>query len=159
VGDESLHIRPSLSKDLVLQWLHRLRRYRHDEHTRLGTRLVQLGPSLTHRALLIVLSDMHDPSALPALKRLNQSHDCCVLQLRDPAERGLRGAGFFRAREAESGEVAVTHGRREVVDQQPLQTALKRGGIDHLLIDTDQPFAHRLRYFFSARGLLGRGAR
>lgn len=159
VGDESLHIRPSLSKDLVMQWLHRLRRFRFDEHTRLGPRLLQLGPSLTQRALLIVLSDMHDPSALPALKRLSQRHDCCVLQLRDPAERGLHGAGFLRTREAETGRVEVLRGRRASVDQQSIETDLKRSGIDHLLIETDQPFVHRLRYFFAARGLLGRGAR
>jgi hypothetical protein len=36
---------------------------------------------------------------------------------------------------------------------------LRRGGIDHLLIDTDKSFMHRARHFFATRSLLGRGAR
>ncbi len=96
VGERSIHVRPSLSKDLVMQWLHRLRTFRYDEGTRLGQRLLQLGPSLPDRVLLIVLSDFHDPVALPALRRLAPRHDCCAIQLRDPAETGLRGTGFFR---------------------------------------------------------------
>lgn len=160
VGGRSLHVQPSLSKDQVLQWLHRLRTYRLDEPTALASRLAELVPSLSHRALFVVLSDLHDPGALPALKRLGQRHDCAVLQLRDPVERdGLRGAGFLRAREAETGRAFVTRGRARWVEAGCCEAGLKRAGIDHLLIDTDRPFASRLRYFFKARGLLGRGAR
>jgi hypothetical protein len=36
---------------------------------------------------------------------------------------------------------------------------LKRAGIDHLLIDIDRKFAHRLRWFFRSRGGLGGKAR
>ena len=39
VGGQSLHVRPSLSKDQILQWLHTLRTYRYDEPTSLGSRL------------------------------------------------------------------------------------------------------------------------
>src|SRR4051794_17133964 len=111
VGGRGIHVRPSLSKDQVLQWLHALRSYRYDEPTSLGARIVELTPSLPHRALVIVLSDLHDPRALPALRRLAQRHDCAVLQLRDPAEDRLRGVGFVRAREAETGRPFVARGR------------------------------------------------
>jgi len=159
VGSRQLHVRPTMSRDIALQWLHRLRTYHFDEPTRLADRLIELGPSLTHRALVIVLSDMHDPAALPVLKRLGQRHDCVVLRFRDPAESGLRGAGFFRAREAETGRHFVTHGRGSWLDVEAVERELKRASIDCLTIDTEQPFAHRLRHFFRARGLLGRGAR
>ena len=96
VGGQNLHVRPSLSKDQILQWLYRLRTYRYDEPTSLGDRLFELMPSLSQRVLAIVLSDLHDPRAIPALKRLAQQHDCAVLQLRDPAEDRLRGVGFVR---------------------------------------------------------------
>ena len=159
VGGRGLHVRPSLAKDQVLQWLHRLRTYRYDEPTALAGRLAELIPSLAHRALVIVLSDLHDPAALPALKRLGQQHDCAVLQLRDPAESPLRGVGFVRAREAETGRGFLARGRAAWIDQEAIEADLRRAGVDHLLISTDQPYVSRVRQFFKGRDLLGRGAR
>ncbi len=159
VGSRRFRIEPSLSADQIMQWLHRLRHFRYDETTAIGRRLAELGPSLTSRTLVIVLSDLHDPRALPALKQVAQKHDCAVLQLRDPAERDLRGGGFLRAREAETGRTFVTLGRRRWLDPDDVRQQLRRAGIDHLPIDTDVPFVHKLRHFFHARHLLGRGAR
>jgi uncharacterized protein (DUF58 family) len=161
VGGKDLHIRPSLSKDQVLQWLHLLRSYRFDEPTSLGSRLIQLTPSLSQRVLVVVLSDLHDDQALPALKRLSQQHDCAVLQLRDPAEDRLRGVGFVRAREAETGRPFVVRGRARPhwLDQAEQENQLKKAGIDHLLIETDRPYVSRVRQFFKLRSHVGRGAR
>jgi hypothetical protein len=97
--------------------------------------------------------------AIPALKRLGQRHDCAVVQLRDPAEKPLRGVGFVRAREAETGRSFVALGQRDWLDQEELDASLKRAGIDHLLIDTDRPFVAKVRQFFKSRNLLGRGTR
>jgi uncharacterized protein (DUF58 family) len=159
LGDRELRIEPSLSSAQVLQWLHRLRRFRYDEGTAVGRRIAELAPTLTSRAVVIVLSDLHDEQALPRLKLLAQRHDCVALQLQDPAERGLRGAGFLRAREAETGRPIVTPGRRRWLDPDAVARDLRRSGIDHLLIETDQPFVQNVRQFFKARDLLGRGAR
>ncbi len=159
VGGRDLRVEPSLSKHQILQWLHRLRRFRFDEETTLGRRIAELSPSLTSRALIIVFSDLHDPQAIPALKLLAQQHDAVVLQLQDPAESGLRGAGFMRAREAETGRAFVTHGRRQWLEQHVIKDELKRGGNDHLLLRTDQPFLHTVRYFFQSRDILGKGTR
>jgi uncharacterized protein (DUF58 family) len=159
VGGQGLHVRPSMSRDQVLEWLHRLRRFRYDETTSLGARLIELSPSLSHRVLVIVLSDMHDPRAIPALKRLAQEHDCAVLQLRDPAEDRLRGVGFVRATEAETGRALLVRGRVRGSDSAHVGEQLKKAGIDYLLIQTDQPYVSRVRQFFKLRNLLGRGAR
>ena len=121
--------------------------------------MVELASRLSHRALVLVLSDLHDESAPGALKQLAQLHDCAVLQLQDPAELSLRGAGLLRAREAETGRALHTHGRRRHTDQERLARSLRRSGIDHLLIRTDEPYVHSLRHFFESRGLLGRTAR
>src|SRR3954447_7116126 len=136
VGRREFRIEPSLSRDQVLQWLHRLRQFRYDEPTALGRRIAELAPQLTSRALVIVLSDLHDPHALPALKLLAQKHDVVVLQLQDPAERDLRGSGFLRAQEAETGRPFVTHGRRRWLDPAVVVEQLKRAGIDHQVIPT-----------------------
>lgn len=159
VGSGKLRIEPSLSSDQVRQWLHRLRRFRYDETTTIGRRIGELSPSLNSRALVILLSDLHDPACLPALKLLAQRHDCAVLQFRDPAESSFRGSGFLRAREAETGRPFVTHGGHRWLDHDGVADDLKRSGIDHLVIETDKPFARNLREFFRARNLLGRRAR
>jgi uncharacterized protein (DUF58 family) len=159
VGGRNLHVRPSLSRDQVFQWLHRLRTFRYDEPTSLGARLIELTPSLTHRVLVIVLSDLHDPRAIPALKRLAQEHDCAVLQLRDPSEDRLKGVGFVRAGEAETGRPFVIRGRLSGLDPSRTEDQLKKAGVDYLLIQTDQPYVSRVRQFFKHRNLLGRGAR
>ncbi len=159
VGSSSMRIEPSLSRQQIMQWLHRLRSYRYDEATELGRRIAELSPTLKSRALIIALSDLHDPEGVPALKLLAQTHDVVLIQMRDPAEQELRGAGFIRAQEAESGRSFVTHGRAQWLDQPTLETDLKKAGIDHLVVETDKPFAHRLRHFFASRDLLGKGAR
>lgn len=159
VGGRDFRIRPSLSRGQVMQWLHRLRTFRYDEPTALGRRVAELAPTLTSRCLVVALSDLHDEAAVPALKLLAQQHDTVVLHLQDPAETGLRGAGFLRAGEAETGRVFVTRGGRRWVDPESTARELKRAGVDHLLIRTDKPFVAALRNFLRARNLLGRGAR
>ncbi|MBL6755194.1 MAG: DUF58 domain-containing protein [Planctomycetes bacterium] len=156
-GERDLRVKPSLSKDEVMQWLVKLRTYRDGERTTLARRVTELNARLTNRALVFVLSDLHEPEALDALKLMAQVHDVVVLQLQDPAEVELRGAGFLRAEEAETGAEFVTHGRRQRVDPDAARRELRRGGIDHLLIRTDQPYAQSLRLFLKDRAVLAGG--
>jgi len=158
-GSRELHIEPSLAKDLVMQWLLRLRRFAFDEGTALVRRIAQLRPQLKSLSLVTICTDLHEPGAIRAIAMLAQQHEVAVLQLQDPAEVSLRGAGIVRAQEAESGRTFVTHGRRPLLDQERITHELRRGGVGHLLIRTDQPFLPRLRQFFRARGLAGKGAR
>lgn len=159
VGGRDFRLKPSLSRAQVLQWLHEFRRFRYDEPTTLGRRVTELAPTLPNRCLVIVLSDLHDDGAVPALKLLAQGHDVVVIQLQDPAELGIHGAGFLRAGEAETGRVFVTRARRPWVDPEVTARELKRAGVDHLLIRTDQPFVADLRNFLRGRNVLGRGKR
>ena len=158
-GERELNVRPSLARDQVFLWLHKLRRFRLDEQTSLGRRLRELSAFIENRSLILVLSDLHDPEALPALKPLAHGHDCVVLQFQDPAEPGRFGGGIFRAEEAETGEAFVGHGRSFWFDGSRIQDELKRAGIDHLLLRTDEPFVPKLRGFLRRRDCLGRGTR
>ena len=159
VGDREIHFPTSLSRGKIMEWLHKLRSYSHDENTQLERRLGELGPLLLNRSLVIVISDLHQPDAITPLKQLGQRHDVVAIQMVDPIETGIRGAGFIRGREAETGRQITTRGRNLGIDQETLEQELKRGRVDHVLVQTDQPFAYRLRHFFKSRGLLGRGAR
>lgn len=158
-GSSEYRLEPSLSKDQIMQWLHQLRRFRVDQQTVLGERVKQLSARLKTKSLIIVISDLHEPAALPALKRAAQQQDIVVLQLRDPGETTIRGSGYFRAREPETGREFVTHGTRQWVDQPLIDQELKRSQIDHLIIPIDQPFAHKVRWLFKSRGGLGSGGR
>jgi len=159
VGENELRYPPSLSRDSIMQWMHKLRTWRIDEKTCMQERLRELGPLLINRSLIVVLSDFHQPEAIAPLKRLGQQHDVVAIQLIDPAEKSLRGAGVIRGREAETGRTITTRGKKMGIDQETLVSELKRGRVDHLAIPTDEPFAYRLRHFFKSRGLLGKGAR
>ncbi len=156
IGGRDLRVQPSLSRDVLLQWFHALRAYRFDEGTHLAARLLSLEPSLRQRALLVVLSDFHDPDALAAMKVLAARHDVIALVFRDPAEEMLHGAGLFRAREVESGRELLAHGRHLLSTSERLTDAFKRASIDHFLIHTDQPFLGALRHFLRARGVFKR---
>lgn len=155
-GGRDMVVHPSLSKDVLLQWLHALRTYRFDEPTTLGRRLISLEPSLTQRSLVIVLSDFHDPDAIPALKLVASRHDCICLVFRDPAEDQLTGAGLFRGREVETGREVLSHGRRLLTTTDALGESLKRAALDHFIIRPGEPFLGRLRHFLGARGGVGR---
>lgn len=158
-GGRDLEVRPSLSRTRVFEWLHGLRHHAYDEPTALARRLRELAAVLPSRSLLLVISDLHDPGALEALKPLGQAHDCVVLELRDPAEAGGLGGGVFRAAEAETGRVFVARGGHRWLALDGNAAELRRAGIDHLLLRTDEPFVARLRWFLRKRDTLGRGTR
>ncbi len=160
-GERQLHAEPSLMRGRVFQWLHALRRVSWNEPTRLAKRLDQLSGLIVSRTLVIVVSDLHDPDAVAAAKRLAQRHDVIVLHLEDPAERGELRGGFFHGVEAETGRKFVAHGRsRWFVD--PLRhprKPLAAAGVDYLLLPTDRPFVAPLRRLLADRGGLMRNTR
>ena len=158
-GARELHVRPTLSRNVVMEWAHQLRQHDFTEKTSLAVRARELAPSLAKRTTVIVLSDLHDPDAIAALQVLAQRHDCVVLHLEDPAEQGLRGAGLIRGVEAESGRGFVGFGGRRQVDSSGWQAELSRFGIDYLRLRTDEPILGRLTYFLKNRGFASRAAR
>lgn len=158
-GDRPLGTHSTLSRAQLFLWLDLLRRHRFDEETRLGSRLAELAGILEDRSLVIVLSDLHDPAALPGLKLMAQRHDCVVLQLQDPAERGLNGAGIYRGLEAETGRSFVARGRRDWLDHAGMEAELRRAGIDSLLLPTDTELLPKVRLFLRRRDQVGKGGR
>jgi uncharacterized protein (DUF58 family) len=151
VGERDLHHTPTLARNVIMQWMHRLRHYHFVEGTSLGRRIRELIPRLEQRCLFVVLSDLHDPDAIPAVKLMAHDHDCVVLHLEDPAERGRTGGGIYRAMEAETGREFVAHGRSRWFEAQDTH-ALARAGVDYLHLPTDQPILPPLRQFLKRRG-------
>jgi uncharacterized protein (DUF58 family) len=158
-GERPLRITPSLSRVQIMEWLHRLRHYRLDETTTLAARVGEISSLLSQRAMLVVLSDLHDPAAPGALRLAAQRHEVVAVQLRDPAEDRLTGLGFFHAHEAETGVAFLSRGRSLPDSEEVVAGELRRGGVDHLVLRTDRPVAAPLREFLQARGGLNRRAR
>ena len=158
-GARELHIRPTLSRNIVMEWAHQLRQHDFTEVTSLSARARELAPSLAKRTTVIVLSDLHDSDAIAALQVLSQRNDCIVLHFEDPAEQGLRGAGIIRGVEAESGRGFVGLGGRRQVDSSGWKAELSRFGIDYLHLRTNEPILGKLTYFLKNRGFASRTAR
>jgi uncharacterized protein (DUF58 family) len=150
VGDRTLHHTPALSRGNILQWLHQLRRYHFSEGTTLGRRVRELIPRVEQRCLFVVISDLHDPDAIPAIKLMAQDHDCAVLHLEDPAERGSLGGGIIRGMEAESREEFVARGNTQFFLGEDARS-LARAGVDYLKLPIDEPILSRLRHFLKNR--------
>lgn len=157
-GTRDVHVKPSLAKDEVMQWLLRLRRHAFNESTELVRRIRELRPTLASRSIIMIISDLHEPGAVHSAALLAQQHEVAVIQMQDPAELLMPGGGFVRAKEAESGRDFVARSKRTMINQEKIENDLRRGGVDHLLIRTDQPYLHRLRHFFRSRGI-SRGGR
>ncbi|MFK7911349.1 MAG: DUF58 domain-containing protein [Akkermansiaceae bacterium] len=155
-GSREINIKPSLSRETILQWLHKLRHFDFSEPTRLGSKLLALNPSLKERSLIFVLSDLHDPEAIPALKLLGHRHDLTVLLMRDPAEDSLTGAGLLRGQEIETGKTFTTRAHKNFTSLDDTREALKQSSIDHFPIHTDRPFLASLRLYLKSRNLLAR---
>ena len=113
------------------------------------------GRALKSRSLIFVLSDLHDPDALPALELLATNHELVVLWLQDPAEARLPAGGIFRAREAETGATFVLHGRTRLNLVARIRESLVQSGIEFLHLPIDEPVLPRVRYFLKHRKSLG----
>jgi uncharacterized protein (DUF58 family) len=160
-GSRPLHFRPSLSVANIFQWLAELRHQRFDEQTHVGERLDELSGMLRTGSLVVLVSDLHDGNVVGAVKRLAQRHDCIVVQIEDPAERGRLRGGLFRGEEAETGRTFVACSRTRWFGRTRPRpaAALKSAGIDYVLLATDRPFVPPLRRLLADRGQMMRNKR
>ena len=156
-GERAVPLVASLSRNDLWNSLEPLRARDFAEGTTLAARLRSTAMRATRASLFVVLSDLHDPEAVPAIRSAAQRHDVAVLHLLDPAETAPLRAGVFRAREAETGRTFLGTSRTRLADPDATRAELLRSGADYLRLVTDQPFIPPLRHFLGARGLLTRG--
>ena len=156
-GERETRLNPSLNRGDLWQALDPLRASSLSEGTRLSDRLADLDLRAKRSSVFIVISDLHDPDAIPAIRHASQKHDCVAIHLMDPAERGRLRAGFFRGQEAESGRSFVAHSNSAWGREGEVAADLARCGTSYLRLQTDQPFIAPLRHFLSFRPMMGGG--
>lgn len=156
-GSRETRIVPSLNRGDLWHALEPLRVGDVAESTLLGERVRGLVTRIDQMSVIVVVSDLHDPAAVPALRHAAQRHDCMVLHTIDPAESVPLRAGFFRGQEAESGREFLARSRTGWVDAEPLRAELIRAGADYLRLNTRESFIPALRHFLVSRGGLIRG--
>ncbi len=154
-GERETRAVPSLRTGDLWRELRPLKERSYREGTRLALQVEETARMADRESLLIVISDMHEPGAVDAVKRAVQRHECFVIQPVDPLELGgLRGAGFLRASEAETGHgfVARARDRWFVHHATEVGRALASAGADHIAVRTDEDFVGPLARFLRIRG-------
>ena len=156
-GERETRLVPSLGRGDLWRAIEPLRRHAVAEATTLGERLRSLEPRIAKSSLMVVISDLHDPGSVSAIRHAAQRHDVIVLHLEDPAERGRLRAGFVRGMEAETGETFIARGATRWREDSEIARELARAGVSYLHLRTDAPFVPALRHFLASRGAMRRG--
>lgn len=156
-GERGTRFEPSLRSSDLWRALDPLRAPGLAEQTRLADRLEDLDVRIARSSVIIVLSDLHDPGTLPALRHAAQRHDCLAIHLVDPAERGRLRAGFFRGQEAETGRTFLATGFSEWGRASAMAGECARSGVSYLRLQTDEEFVPPLRQFLAFRPGSGGG--
>ena len=115
--------------------------------------------TLKQRSVLFLISDFLDSLPSSALKAAAARHDVVLLELVDPRDNDLPAVGPVMLRDAETGQVAVVHGRRwrrqhrerRARSRAALHKLARKLAVDHLEIRTDRPYLGTLIAFFERR--------
>lgn len=113
------------------------------------------------RSIAFLVSDLMSAGYEDALKIANRRHDLVVLRTSDPREQELPNVGLVRFEDPETGELRwVDTGSRSVRSayraaalkhQQRTRETLKRSGVDHATISTNEGYVRPLMRLFKQR--------
>ena len=156
-GERAARSVPSLSRSDLWSAIDPLRSPSLVERTRLADAITSTTMRVPRRSVIIVLSDLHEPNAIDAIRSACQKHEVMVLHIQDPVEVTPLRAGFIRLREAETGSIFLAPRRKPLDSGHDTQTQLHRCGADYLHIRTDRPFIAALRRFLASRSGATRG--
>lgn len=129
--------------------------------TNLALALAYAGKLLNHRSIVIVLSDFRAVGWEDQMRRLARQHEAVAITIDDPRERELPDSGWIELEDAETGgRVLVDTSRpatrlrlRIAAEETRLARArtLERAHVDHIVLQTDRPYAQVLLAAFAER--------
>lgn len=122
-----------------------------------------LSKTLNRSAIVFILSDFYSPPFAKPLSILAQKHDVTAVQVRDPWDVALPQAGLVLLRDRESGDLQTVDTSNLIVQreyrenqkkaQQELCSVLRRAGVRHIELRTDEPLIVPIRGYFLKRQL------
>ncbi len=132
---------------------------------RTGTSIQQaldhLNLVLHKKAVVFLISDLLDQGFEQSLKVANRRHDMIIIQVQDPREYELPDVGILELMDAETGEVIyvdtalakVRASYRENWEKNRVRLAkfFEANRMDHIVVDTIQPYDAPLVQFFKKR--------
>ncbi|HYF48798.1 MAG TPA: DUF58 domain-containing protein [Planctomycetota bacterium] len=129
--------------------------------TDIGKALDYLAKVQKRKCVVFLMSDFLGVDCGRSLSTCNARHDLVAVSIGDPRERIMPDVGFITLQDAETGEILELDTRhkkvRELFEAQAkrryetLKDTLRRAGVDHLDIRTDEPYGNSLQRFFRMR--------
>lgn len=129
--------------------------------TDIAEALRYLNNVIKKRSIAFLVSDLMDTGYEDALKIANRRHDLVALRTTDPREGELPNVGLVRFTDPETGELrwvdtssrAVRNAYRAAAlkHQQRTREILKRSGVDHAVISTNEGYVRPLMRLFKQR--------
>ncbi|MCB9184756.1 MAG: DUF58 domain-containing protein [Flavobacteriales bacterium] len=129
--------------------------------TDIAEALRYLNNVIKKRSIAFLVSDLMDTGYEDAMKIANRRHDLVALRTTDPRESELPSIGLVRFADPESGELRwVDTGSRSVRNayraaalkhQQRTREILRRSGVDHAVISTEEGYVRPLMRLFKQR--------
>jgi uncharacterized protein (DUF58 family) len=117
--------------------------------------------TLSHKSIVFLVSDFHDPELERPLKLLSQRHDLVAVTVEDPSEVALPDIGLARFTDPETGETLTVDTSdpqlREQfstlvgAERETRRRLLRRLGVDEILLRTDLTVVEPLLRFFRTR--------
>ncbi|MDZ7375420.1 MAG: DUF58 domain-containing protein [candidate division KSB1 bacterium] len=155
-------IPPKKGKSHVLRVLRELLYHKpQGTQTDIANALEYLNRVTRRRSVVFLVSDFLNTGYEKALQIANRRHDMVAITITDPRELSLPDVGFIELEDAETGEIVVVDtsypGVRNLYAKQTAQDIWQRNKlfksikVDHIDIQTDQPYIEPLIKFFRAR--------
>jgi uncharacterized protein (DUF58 family) len=129
--------------------------------TRIQAALEHLNLIVHKRSVVFLITDLLDQGFEQSLKAANRRHDVVVIRIVDSRERDLPDTGILQIRDAETGEIASVDTSLTWVrdtfrenwerNQSRLAKLFESQKIDHVTIDTGEPYDLPLVRFFEKR--------
>lgn len=156
-------IPPKKGKTHILTIIRELLAFKPEDHaTDISLALRYFSNVIKKRSTAFVISDFISPAFEQSLKIASKKHDLIALRIFDKHEEEIPDLGIIPVQDPESGlyqwvdtgnsKVRKEYSMRAMKRKEELEQVLRRCGVDHTSLGTDEPYIKALVSLFKQRG-------